>query len=319
MKLTKTLRLCVLLLMAVSVVYFAGCSKQDMTMDVAENVLKAKVTLVIGKAYILRDDRPAKIKIKKGLRILPNDVIITGKESGVNIVIVDRGIFKIKENSNVSLKNLTKVDDANNAVIIKVTAGKIVLGLQKLRKNSTFEVETPTAVAGVRGTSFMVTVDEKETSAFPYFVKVQKKENLVTKIAVLTGKVELINPKNASDNRIISSLKLATLKNDDFKNLKIEKITMIALNEIDSIKDMSEIKKLKLQEISEEIKSTGPAVEELMKSELKTKAAIKSKVEDLSQAEKAIEDIKAKKEAIKKMKRSGRKSEGKYLEDEQGW
>ncbi len=316
----KSLRLSILLLMIVSVVCFFGCSKQD-TVKVSENILKAKVTLVVGKAFILRDDNPTKIKMRIGDRILPNDVIITGKKSAVNVVIANRGIFKIKEDSNVSLKNLIKIDAENNVARIKITAGRIVLGLQKLKKNSTFEVETPTAVAGVRGTSFMVTVEKKETSAFPYFVKVKKKEEIITKIAVLTGKVELINPKNPKDNRMISKMRLATLKNDDFKNVKIEKITRLAMNEISSIKDLSEIKKLKLKDIFEEIKKAGPAVEELMKSELKTKAEIKSQMEDLSQTEKAIENQKmeAKKEAIKKMKRIRQKSDSKYLEDEQGW
>ncbi len=317
----KHLRIVFLFLIVVSLIGFFSCSKQDSTLEVSENVLKAKVTLVIGNAYILRDDNPTKIKMKIGDRILPNDVIITGKKSAVNIVLANRGIFKIKENSNVSLKNLVNIDDENNKATIKITAGKIIIGLQKLKKESTFEVETPTAVAGVRGTTFMVSVDKKETSAFPYFVKVKKKEDIVTKIAVLTGSVELINPKNNADNKMISALRQATLQNDDFKNVKIEKITRLSLNEISAIKDYSEIKKLKLAEISEEIKQAEPEVEELMKSELKTKSAIKSEVEDLSQTEKAIEaqKIEAKKEAIKKMKSTGKKSEGKYLEDDQGW
>ncbi len=316
----KVLKICMLLFMAVSMIYLTGCGKQE-EVKVSENIQKAKVTLVIGKAYILRDDNPGKIRIKTGMRVLPSDVIITGKKSCVNVVIVKRGIFKIKQNSNVSLRNLIKVDDDNNVTKIKVTAGRIVLGLQKLKKGSSFEVETPTAVAGVRGTSFMVTVKQKETSAFPYFVKVKKKEDVVTKIAVLTGSVELINLKNKQQSLMISSLKEATLNNDDFKNIKVERITMVSLDEISSIKDLSEIKELKLKEISEEIEKAKPEIEEIMKSELKTKTDVKSGMEDLSKTEKEIEaqKIKAKKEAIKKMKTSAEKSEGKYLDDETGW
>ena len=176
-------------------------------------------------------------------------------------------------------------------------------------------------MAGVRGTSFMVSVEEKETSAFPYFVKLKKKEDVVTKIAVLTGAVELVNPKNKAQTKMITALKQATLNNDDFKNVKIEKITKISMTEIYAIKDFSEIKKMKLKEISSEIRSAEPAVEELMRSELKTKSEIKTSSEDLSKTEKDIEDqkIEAKKEAIKKMKTTEQKSDGKYLEDESGW
>ncbi|MBU1076988.1 MAG: FecR domain-containing protein [Spirochaetes bacterium] len=316
----KVLKICVVMLVAASMA-FISCSQKDEELNVSENILKAKVTLVKGSAYILREDDPAKIRVKIGKRILPNDVIITGKNSAVNIVIADRGLFKIKQNSNVSLKDLIRVDGDNNKARIKVTAGKIVLGLQKLKRGSSFEVETPTAVAGVRGTSFMVSVNQKDTSAFPYFVKLKKKEEVVTKIAVLTGKVELINPKNNSQKLMISSLKEATLNNDDFRNIKVERITRISLDEISSIKDYSEIKELKLREISEEIKKAEPRIEDVMKSDLKTKAEVKSGKEDLSKTEEAIEKqkIEAKKEAIKKLKSSTKKSEGKYLDDESGW
>jgi len=316
----KHVKLIIVMILMISLVGFFSCSKQSTSVKLAENVLKAKVTLAMGKAYILRDDNPTKISMKIGDIIHPHDVIITGKNSSVNIVLANRGLIKIQENSHVSLKNLVNIDNENNKATVKVTAGRIVLGLQKLKKDSSFEVETPTAVAGVRGTTFMVSVDKRETSAFPYFVKVKKKEEVVTKIAVLTGKVELVNPKNESDNKMINALREATLENDDFKNIKIEKITRLSLNEISAMKDYSEIKRLKLKEISEEIQQAEPEVEQLLKAELKMKSEIKSEVEDLSQTERAIESqkIEAKKEAIKKMKSSAGKSDGKYLDD-QSW
>lgn len=283
----------------------------------ASNVLKAKVSMVIGTAYILRADNPAKIKININDAILPDDVIITGKGGSVNVVIEKRGVFKIKDNSNILFSNLLMVDDENNSAKIKVMAGRVILGLEKLKKNSTFEVETPTAVAGVRGTSFMVSVQQKETRAFPYFVKVTRQEDMVTKIAVLTGKVELSNPKVSGSSYMIDSLKEATLINDDFKNIKIEKITRLSLDEITVIKDFSEIKELKLKEITDEIQKVEPQLEEIMKSELKTKSAVKSSAEDLSKTEKALEEekLEVKKEAIQKMKSGNKKTDNKYLDD----
>jgi len=299
-------------------VFGMGCSKKTST--ITDKILEAKVTFVKGVVYVLREDSPEKVVLKVKDRILPNDVIITGPNSAVNVVIAKRGLFKVKENSSVSLKDLMKVDEENNIAKVKISAGKIILGLKKLKKNSVFEVETPTAVAGVRGTTFMVSVERKERSAFPYFVKVQKGENVITKVAVLSGKVELINPKNTKESYAITALKQATLKNDDFKNIKIEKITRLALDEISAIKDFSEIKELKLKEISEEIEESDNAMQELLKSELENKAKIREQQENLKSTEKSLEvqKIEAKKEAIKKMK-TEKKSESKYLEDEQGW
>ncbi len=315
----KGLKLSLILIIAAALIY-TGCSKKEVT-NQASKILKAKVKLVVGHAYLLREDNPVKKELKIGDILKPSDVIITGKDGSVNVIIANVGVLKIKRNSNISLKDLLVQQEGANAKL-KVSAGRVILGLKKLQKNSTFEVETPTAVAGVRGTTFMVSVQKEDTHAFPYFVNVAKKKNLVTKIAVLTGKVELINPKNENESYMITALKEATLKNDDFKNVKIEKITRLAINEIESIKEFSAIKELKLKEIEEEINAVSPEIEKEMKAEIKTKAAIKAKEENLSKTEELLEEqkIEAKKKAIKTMKATeNKKSEGKYLEDESGF
>lgn len=302
--------------MAAALLFYAGCARQGTKQEPA-GVLKAKVSMVIGSAYILRSTSPERIRVKLNDTIMPEDVVITAARSSVNVVIPKRGVFKIKENSNILFSSLLMVDDENNSAKIKVMAGKMILGLEKLKKDSAFEVETPTAVAGVRGTSFMVSVQQKENRAFPYFVKIARKDDVVTKIAVLTGSVELTDPKGASPSTMISSLKEATLINDDFKNLKVENITKISLDEIAMIKDFSEIRELKMKEITEEIRKAEPQIEEMMKAELKAKGAVKSSAEDLSGTEKELEkeNLDVKKDAIRKMKSDGKKTEGKYLDD----
>ncbi len=314
----KGLKIILVLVIAAGLM-FASCSKKGEVTE-AKKILKAKVTLVMGNAYVLREDNPAKVALKMGDILKPSDVIITGKKGSVNIIIANVGVLKIKQNSNVSLKDLLVQEEGANARL-KVTAGRVILGLKKLQKKSSFEVETPTAVAGVRGTTFMVSVKEEESHAFPYFVNVSKKKKLVTKIAVLTGKVELINPENKNQSYMITTLKEATLNNKDFDNVKIEKITRLAINEIESIKEFSEIKELKLKEIQEEINEVAPELENEMKADIKAKAAIKAQEEDLSKTEKLLEEqkIEAKKKAIKAVKSgAAKKSEGKYLEDEEG-
>lgn len=315
----KKFKLLTLFLITASLLYFTSCGKKETEVSTSR-ILEAKVTLVIGEAYLLREDNPERIAVKIGTRLKPSDVIITGKKSAVNVIISKRGIFKLKENSRVSFKDLLVVDDENNVTRLKVTAGKVVLGLKKLAKDSVFEVETPTAVAGVRGTSFLVSVKREDTSAFPYFVKVSKDKNIVTKIGVLAGKVEIINPQNPEQRYMVDTLKEATLIDDDFENIKIEKITRLTLDEIKAIKELSEIRQLKLKEISDEITSVEPEIEDIMKSDIGTKAEIKSAEEDLSKTESALEKekIEMQKESIKKIKKPA-KGTGKYLEDEEAW
>lgn len=305
-----------ILLAAASLLCLAGCGRRGAQQESA-GVLKARVSMVIGTAYILRASSPERIRVKLNAGIMSEDVVITTAGSSVNVVIPKRGVFKIKENSNILFSSLLMVDDENNSAKIKVMAGKMILGLEKLKKDSVFDVETPTAVAGVRGTSFMVSVQQKESRAFPYFVKIARKDDVVTKIAVLTGSVELSDPKGASPSTMIGSLKEATLINDDFKNVKIENITKISLDEIAVIRDFSEIRELKMKEITDEIRKAEPRIEEMMKAELKAKGGVKSSAEDLSKTEKALEqeNLDVKKDAIRKMKTGDKKTDGKYLDD----
>ncbi len=314
----KTLRISILLLVAVPLIFLVSCGKQDAKLS--SKILPAKVTLVMGNAYLLREDQPEKIALKIGTLLKPADVVITGKNSGVNVVIAKRGVFKIKENSRVSFKDLLVIDDENNVARLQVAAGKVILGLKKLKKDSVFEVETPTAVAGVRGTSFAVSVSGTEPSAFPYFVKVPKESTIVTKVGVLTGKVELSNPNDSDQKVAISALKQATLINDDFDNIKIEKIEQLNVEEISSIKELSEVRALKLKEISDEISSSEPQVENMMKSDIKTKSDVKSTAEDLKkkEAELGNQKLDIQKESIKDIK-DNKKDSGKYLNGDQNW
>ena len=67
---------------------------------------------------------------------------------------------------------------------LKIMSGNAVLNLKKLSPASTFKVETPTAVAAVRGTQFWGRVD------------LQKADNPVTTFAVREGIVTVM-VKNA--------------------------------------------------------------------------------------------------------------------------
>jgi hypothetical protein len=49
----------------------------------------------------------------------------------------------------------------DKTTILDLAIGKVMVHVEKLKGNSRFEVRTPTALTGVRGTTFEVTVKEK--------------------------------------------------------------------------------------------------------------------------------------------------------------
>ena len=52
--------------------------------------------------------------------------------------------------------------DAKYAVVKSITTGKIFANISKENKNDSFSISTPTLVAGVRGTSFLIDIKKDE-------------------------------------------------------------------------------------------------------------------------------------------------------------
>lgn len=273
-------------------ILFIDCVRKE-DQGTFQKILKTKVTLVIGKAYILREDSPDKISLKLNSQLLPNDVLITGKGGAVNFAIANRGVLKIKENSAVALKKLILINEKNNVARLKLLVGQIIVGLEKLRRRSIFEIETPTAVAGVRGTTFSVTVDRKDKSAFPHFVNAGNQRNITTKIAVLSGSVELRKINNKNESILVPEQKEVAFTDESLNDVKTENISQESINEVSSLKEISKIDEIDLEEIHNEISEAETAIKESKEEEKKVKTRIKSKVKRKTKTKKTVvEEVK---------------------------
>ncbi len=101
--------------------------------------------------------------------------IKTGAQSQCNIVIGTDSFISVKENSHLIIDNLFKDVTGVEENSIELKVGKTIVNPKKLLKGDSFKIKTPTAVAAVRGTQFII----------------QNDPNNQLKIAVVTGKVEL--------------------------------------------------------------------------------------------------------------------------------
>ncbi|MEI7751552.1 MAG: FecR domain-containing protein, partial [Candidatus Omnitrophota bacterium] len=99
-----------------------------------------------------------------GMVILPGDEVKTASEGSVE-VILDGGKVGRVEVKEGSLFRIAKAEtdpatgDMNT--LLDLAIGKILVKVESLKGNSRFEVKSPTALTGVRGTLFEVTVKEK--------------------------------------------------------------------------------------------------------------------------------------------------------------
>lgn len=88
------------------------------------------------------------------------NIIKTGDASTVEIMFAGRNIFRLGPNS------VFRIDFSQAKKTVNLDKGEFTSVLKKLARttgDASFVIKTPTANAGVRGTSFHVMVDEKST------------------------------------------------------------------------------------------------------------------------------------------------------------
>jgi hypothetical protein len=101
------------------------------------------------------------LRLNMGLR--EKDVISTMPESEVKLEITDGSIIKIAENTTVEMSTLRQ-RGSNTNTRIRVMGGSVVTNVRKLGDSqASFEIETPTSVAAIRGTFVEIDVNENGT------------------------------------------------------------------------------------------------------------------------------------------------------------
>ncbi len=130
------------------------------------------VTTVTGDAAVER--RGSFIPAVPGMEIRKGDVFQSGPGGSMDISLNDLAGCRILPSSEVNLE-----ETASENMRLNVVSGNVILNLQKLPRASKFRVETPTAIASVRGTQFWGRVDSASGDA-------------VTTFAVREGEVKVL-------------------------------------------------------------------------------------------------------------------------------
>lgn len=130
----------------------------------------ATLTLFAGDCFIWHAGKSDEADIDQPL--FAGDSVRTGKESRVELSYADGTVIRLGENSRLVVRSQGSVRS------VGLLSGKFWAKVAKLSGGSRFEVASPTAVAGVRGTVFKVEVDRDSTS----------------RVAVEEGEVEVHNP-----------------------------------------------------------------------------------------------------------------------------
>ncbi len=112
----------------------------------------------------------------------PGDRVLTGENSMVTLLFPEQSAVKVYENSEFIISKIGPAGTAGaDDTEFAVEKGRAMLLISKLAKPDSLRVRTPTAVASVRGTTFVVSVDRSgKTSA-----------GAATGVTVLRGTVQV--------------------------------------------------------------------------------------------------------------------------------
>lgn len=151
-----------------------ACGTRSTTGSSDDNQVKAIISNVSGDAFVIRPDH--KKPATPGIQLETADIIETSSGATVDLAIKGFGIIKIGAQTKVKIHELISNKKADKASL-SVERGDVASFIDRQNSESEFSIRTPTAVAGVRGTSFVVSVDNNKSS-----------------IAVMDGSVALSQP-----------------------------------------------------------------------------------------------------------------------------
>lgn len=144
------------------------------------------IAFVQGKVSIMREfHRKGFVAARVGDALSAGDVIKTGSKAKAQISLDDASTIYVAANSQMQLKQFILNRNAGDRkVAVSVIEGRLRFVVSKVVKvsannegkwkSSSFTVETPTAVAGIQGTDFVVTVSRGHTTVavFEGYVKI---------------------------------------------------------------------------------------------------------------------------------------------------
>jgi phage tail protein X len=128
-------------------------------------VTQGVVTYVAGSASLTPHNGKSKTKLTSNTIVYPGDKLETGPKGRVEIIVNSESVMRLGENTRLVLERFRQPEKKQKPTSIQCLAGTFWTKVRHFKdKVSRFELELPTAVAGVHGTVYQTTV-AKDSSA----------------------------------------------------------------------------------------------------------------------------------------------------------
>ncbi len=142
-------------------IFAVSCTqKSEKIEQSALPVSMAAVTFIAGTMTLERGTEGT-VKPEVGQKLYQDDILVTGENSSADIAVKDFGIIKLGASTRITLAELK-----DTAASIRMDQGEMVSLITRKDKSQNYNVVTPTAVAGVRGTIFFTSVKGDQATTF---------------------------------------------------------------------------------------------------------------------------------------------------------
>ena len=245
------------------------------------------VTFLSGKVSAYRGDAWEPLDVEDPVEA--DDRIKTGADSFCEIQFADFGVVRVQESSEIVVRNVFLKQDGSK-VDVALQSGNLLCKVSKLGKGDEFQVKTSTALAGVRGTEFVVreeigkatvvAVNEGKVSVVPVEI-VDRIENLKSRMKTETAKSVL-------DDIAIPEIVVTNRKEVVLETKEMERM-------VKNFEEISSIIEKKVKEIDEKAAALETR-EKAIKAAPEKSEEEKSK--DLASVQRAKQDIAGLKESV---------------------
>ncbi len=132
----------------------------------------AAITTLTGKAVVIRVGTTQRVKLAAGVLLANGDRVTTGTGARLELKLPDGSYLRFDERTTFKLVSMTGLQKSQTRNIrVSMVVGKIWARVAKLfgKKRGNFDISTQTAVAGVRGTTFRMNVEEDDSAVLKVY------------------------------------------------------------------------------------------------------------------------------------------------------
>jgi len=216
----------------------ASAAKKEELFEKKISFTQGVVTYVEGDVWMFPKGASAKQQCNPNTIVNPGDVIRTGANGRAELIINRETVVRIKENTKLVVEAFRDNEKNTGKTQIGFSVGSVWAKMKKFKdKISRFDLELPTAIAGVHGTVYEATIGNDSSSE----VKVFAGEVAVKNNPAITGQSEgeVAGPGEVSGPSEVSMEQWVSIVRD-MQKISIDKkgnprpVEQFKRNEVDS-------------------------------------------------------------------------------------